>query len=470
MEEAVKKDENVVSMISIFLCYAREDEKFLVQLEEHLAPLKRQGFITSWHDREIRAGTVWEQEIQDRLDNAQLVLLLISPSFISSNYCYSVQMARALERQSRGENHVIPVIVRPVYWQEEPFGKLQVLPTNGKPVSTWPNHDEAFLDIIEGMRRVIEEVKVQSTLSTPAYQQQENGEKALQYTSIQRQEPLSGEFLKELETHQERTKLASTRDLSHTLVYSPLNIIVHKLLRPDKRIGKSQNRKLLNWKLLITVVLLFALTTFLIPSLSLPACAFSFCRSSLQPTNQSLSQQNGGIHDQNLSIKLVDVLSPSFVLSASKTLSRSISAVLLAKNTTTYDKIIVQVQSLRDKGVDIQIDYIALKLLSIPKLPQPLKVWTPGVTTTYITYPYPVTYKGQTPGQLLYAEPPQFVVLKPGESNQLSIQVISTTVAYLQFQVQVFYQFANASTEPPLTLPQTFQVVFSNASNWDNSH
>ena len=92
-------------------------------------------------------------------------------------------------------------------------------------------------------------------------------------------------------------------------------------------------------------------------------------------------------------------------------------------------------------------------------------MWKPGVSTTYIAYPYPVTYKGQTPGQLLYAEPRQNVILKPGETDALSIQVMSTVTAYLQFQVQIFYQIANANPASPLTLPQTFQVVFSDVSN-----
>ncbi len=144
----------------------------------------------------------------------------------------------------------------------------------------------------------------------------------------------------------------------------------------------------------------------------------------------------------------------------------------LAKNTSTHYTIIINVQNLRYEGADILIDYVALKLLAIPALPHPLRVWTPGVATTYLGYPYPVTYKGQKPGQLLYAKHSKNVILAPagpnltGESDTLSIQVMSKVAARLQFQVEITYQI----TSGPLTLilPWSFQVVFSDASNWQD--
>src|SRR5258708_4414882 len=110
--------------VTIFFCYAHEDEALLNKLKAHLKPLQRRGLIDTWHDREIGAGTAWEQEIKQHLDAAQIVLLLVSPDFMNSEYCYSIEMKHALERHARGEAKVIPVILRPVYWQEEPLGKL----------------------------------------------------------------------------------------------------------------------------------------------------------------------------------------------------------------------------------------------------------------------------------------------------------------------------------------------------------
>src|SRR5690348_16403014 len=101
----------------IFLCYAREDELLLERLKTHLSPLRRKGLIDIWYDREINAGTKWEEEIDKHLNDANIVLLLISPDFINSDYCYGTEMQRALERDSLGEAIVIPIILRPVHWQ-----------------------------------------------------------------------------------------------------------------------------------------------------------------------------------------------------------------------------------------------------------------------------------------------------------------------------------------------------------------
>src|SRR5579864_3276268 len=110
--------------VKIFCCYAHEDESLLSKLKSHLKALQRQGLIDLWYDHDISAGTEWEQEINDQINAAEIILLLISPDFIASDYCYGVEMKRALDRHERGEARVIPIILRPVYWQEAPFGKL----------------------------------------------------------------------------------------------------------------------------------------------------------------------------------------------------------------------------------------------------------------------------------------------------------------------------------------------------------
>src|SRR6266567_4911620 len=132
--------------VEIFLCYAHEDEPLLNKLKTHLRPMQRQELIDIWHDREIHAGEEWVSEIDIHLKTAQIILLLISPDFMDSDYCYGVEMKRAIERHERGEALVIPIILRYVYWQGEPLGKLQVLPTDAKPVtsSRWHDLDEAF--------------------------------------------------------------------------------------------------------------------------------------------------------------------------------------------------------------------------------------------------------------------------------------------------------------------------------------
>ena len=153
--------------VKIVFCYAHEDELLLNQLKSHLQPLQRQGLITLWYDREIRAGSEWKQEIKKQLDTAQIILLLVSPDFMASDYCYSIEMQHALERHQIGEATVIPIILRPVYWHGEPLGRLQALPTDGKPVTDpdWHDPDRAFYNITNGIYQVIEKLTAASLIS-----------------------------------------------------------------------------------------------------------------------------------------------------------------------------------------------------------------------------------------------------------------------------------------------------------------
>src|SRR5579884_3619424 len=113
----------------IFFCYAREDKHLVEELKISLISLQRYGLIEMWYDQNISAGREWEREITDQLNAAQIILLLISPHFMASDYCYNKEMQRAIERHERGEARVIPVILRDTLWQIAPFSKLQALPT-----------------------------------------------------------------------------------------------------------------------------------------------------------------------------------------------------------------------------------------------------------------------------------------------------------------------------------------------------
>jgi hypothetical protein len=151
----------------LFYSYAHTDELLRNELEKHLSSLQRQGIITGWHDRKISAGSYWAKDIDDNLNSASIILLLISPDFLASDYCYSIEMQQALRRHERGEAHVIPVILRPVYWQEEPLRNLQALPRDGKPITTWSNQDEAFLDVVRGIREVVNQIRARSSPVPP---------------------------------------------------------------------------------------------------------------------------------------------------------------------------------------------------------------------------------------------------------------------------------------------------------------
>jgi hypothetical protein len=149
--------------IKIFFCYAHKDKRLLNELRKRLRPLEHQGLIDMWHDANISAGAEWERAISEQLNDAQIILLLVSPDFMDSTYCYGIEMKRAVERHEHGEACVIPVILRPVYWQGAPFSKLQPLPTEGKPVvsPSWHNQGAALFNVAEGIRVVVEEMTKQ---------------------------------------------------------------------------------------------------------------------------------------------------------------------------------------------------------------------------------------------------------------------------------------------------------------------
>jgi hypothetical protein len=156
-------------MTSLFFSYSHADENLRDMLEKHLTALKHQGLIDTWHDRRINAGTELHGEIDKNLNTAEIILLLVSADFIASKYCYDVEMSRAIERHNAGEARVIPVILRACDWHDTPFGKLMATPKDGKPIVSWTDIDEAFLDIVTSIKKVLRsnESGTQSVASRP---------------------------------------------------------------------------------------------------------------------------------------------------------------------------------------------------------------------------------------------------------------------------------------------------------------
>ena len=162
--------ENSIYPLPGVFCYSHKDESLRNELENHLSLLKHEGLISTWHDRKIGPGKEFDEEIDETLSSAQVVLLLISSDFMASNYCYNVEMNRALDRHKIHMARVIPIILRPTDWRTSPFGRLIALPTDGQPVisNKWDSQDEAFLDVAEGIRRAITGGTEKLPLSTQA--------------------------------------------------------------------------------------------------------------------------------------------------------------------------------------------------------------------------------------------------------------------------------------------------------------
>lgn len=140
----------------VFISYSHKDEEFKNSLTEHLSGLVRSGAISEWNDRKIVPGTDWSHEINENLKNSDLILFLISSSFLSSDYCVNIEAETALSMHNSGEAQLIPIVIRAVEWSDSPLSKLQGLPKDAKPVAS-PNNDEAWVDVIQGIKRHISE-------------------------------------------------------------------------------------------------------------------------------------------------------------------------------------------------------------------------------------------------------------------------------------------------------------------------
>jgi hypothetical protein len=144
--------------IKIFCSYSAKDIELQKNLKTHLGTLRRQKIISDWDDRELIGGEEWDKKIKCMLNTADIILLLISADFIDSDYCYDIEVKRAMERHEMGEARVIPIILRPSDWKHAsvPFNKLTAFPTGVEPVTNWSSQDNAFLNIADGIRKVAE--------------------------------------------------------------------------------------------------------------------------------------------------------------------------------------------------------------------------------------------------------------------------------------------------------------------------
>lgn len=141
--------------IKIFISYSHKDETFKESLDEHLSMLKHNKVIEAWHDRKIIPGQDWSSEISENLESADLILFLISPAFLASDYCFNIEANKAIELHEQGKAHLIPILLRPCDWSSSKFSKFQAVPKDATPITKWQNQDEAWLDSINGIKKHI---------------------------------------------------------------------------------------------------------------------------------------------------------------------------------------------------------------------------------------------------------------------------------------------------------------------------
>ncbi|WP_437898890.1 protein kinase domain-containing protein [Sorangium sp. So ce124] len=143
--------------VHVFISYAPADRSHLEALESHLASLKRQGVVSTWHRGRIGPGAMRDESIAAELSSAEVVLLLVSEAFLASDSCYERELGRALERHRSGAARVVPILVRACDLQGTPLAELQALPRDGAAVASRANPDEAWREVVQGIRAAVEE-------------------------------------------------------------------------------------------------------------------------------------------------------------------------------------------------------------------------------------------------------------------------------------------------------------------------
>ncbi len=143
---------------SIYLSYAQKDEVLKREFEDYLVILQQNGLISGWVERQVQQGTNWSQVIDPRLLTTDFVLVLVSPSLLASGYCSGAELSEAFKRSAAGETRVIPIILHYANLMGNPLRRVQSLPKNGIPVSSWPDRSEVWENIDQGIRASIKDM------------------------------------------------------------------------------------------------------------------------------------------------------------------------------------------------------------------------------------------------------------------------------------------------------------------------
>jgi hypothetical protein len=141
--------------VSVFISYSHADNSLKEDFLKHLSPLKRSLDITEWHDRDILVGSNLDENILSKLVDYDIILFLISPDFLNSNYCYDVELMEGLRRADIDDARIFPIIVKPCLWKETPLSNFLCIPEDGKPVVSFDNEDDAWVSVALQLKRTI---------------------------------------------------------------------------------------------------------------------------------------------------------------------------------------------------------------------------------------------------------------------------------------------------------------------------
>jgi hypothetical protein len=254
------------------------------------------------------------------------------------------------------------------------------------------------------------------------------------------------------------------------LLFSFMSLITPLLPKPQdgKKVGHTP-------RLVLPMVVSALGNTFFVILLAIVLIRPPWCPVFLCP-GPKLILNPQGIHDTNLEVYYQTVQSTSYLLPGDPSrytinnLPKNIGAQRIDITIPHPYQMVLGVHSLQQGRFGMIIEQVALVVRQATSIPYPLRVWVKDPLRVFQINPYGVTYIGGDAGTILPAIyvpiPMEHVQLVPGESDELSIEILSRRIVDLHFQVQVTYRVANEEQQHTLTLPNLFEVIFSDASNW----
>lgn len=141
--------------VKIFISYAEKDKEFYEELMEFTAPMRREGSIELWDSSQLMPGDVVEDAIKNKLNDAQVILFLVSPSLLNSDDIHQNELLVAIERYERKQVVIVPVLVRPTYTEDTPLSKFRILPDRYEPIAKSHDRDEAWLKVVESLKYLV---------------------------------------------------------------------------------------------------------------------------------------------------------------------------------------------------------------------------------------------------------------------------------------------------------------------------
>lgn len=154
--------------VKVFISSSHKDDAERARLKTHLAPLGRRKGLDVWWDGDMLAGADINDEVRLALRRAKIFIALVSPAYLEPDYCFNKEYRRAMRRAARKTMHVVVAVMKPCHWTQTTMRRHKALPHDAKPVVQWTNRDQACVDIVAGITKVIAAVRTEERAKAAA--------------------------------------------------------------------------------------------------------------------------------------------------------------------------------------------------------------------------------------------------------------------------------------------------------------